>query len=102
MRNWVQVRQLGGGHLLLVGLADPRTRHMARLVASQRENTEGYNYRTGAVSPFPTRVGEDILLEFSLSWGVVQMASDNLKAFLNKILRWETNIFRDPNPIREG
>ena len=55
LRNRVQVRQLGGGHLLLVGLADPRTQHMARLVASQRENTEGYNYRTGAVSPFPTK-----------------------------------------------
>ena len=46
----LEVRQLSDGHQLLVGLADCRTRHMARMVASQRDYTAGYNYQTSQVS----------------------------------------------------
>ena len=44
----VEVRRVAG-HLLLVGRPDPRTQHMARMVANQREESKGYNVRTGEV-----------------------------------------------------
>ena len=45
----VQMVKLGGGHILLVGKPNSNTAHMARMVSSQRENSEGYNYKTGQV-----------------------------------------------------
>ena len=41
----VEVRMVDR-QILLLGLPDPSTLHMARMVANQREGREGYNYRT--------------------------------------------------------
>ena len=45
----VEVRELEGGHVVLVAVPDKRTEHMARMVSNQRGTTAGYNYRTGQV-----------------------------------------------------
>ena len=45
----VEVRELGGGHVVLVAVPDKNTEHMARMVSNQRNKTAGYNYRTGQV-----------------------------------------------------
>ena len=45
----VEVRKVEGGHTLLVGKPDAKTAHMARMVANQREECRGYDYRTGEV-----------------------------------------------------
>ena len=45
----VEVRKVEGGHTLLVGKPDANTAHMARMVANQREECRGYDYRTGEV-----------------------------------------------------
>ena len=45
----VEVQKVEGGHTLLVGKPDANTAHMARMVANQREECRGYDYRTGEV-----------------------------------------------------
>ena len=45
----VEVHKVEGGHTLLVGKPDANTAHMARMVANQREECRGYDYRTGEV-----------------------------------------------------
>ena len=45
----VEVQKVEGGHTLLVGKPDAKTAHMARMVANQREECRGYDYRTGEV-----------------------------------------------------
>ena len=45
----VEVTKVEGGHTLLVGKSDAKTAHMARMVANQKEECRGYDYRTGEV-----------------------------------------------------
>ena len=45
----VEVHKVEGGYTLLVGKPDANTAHMARMVANQREECRGYDYRTGEV-----------------------------------------------------
>ena len=45
----VEIQKVEGGHTLLVGKPDSNTAHMARMVANQREECRGYDYRTGEV-----------------------------------------------------
>ena len=54
----VEVTQLGGGQILLIGVPDQKTEHIAKMVSNQRNNSEGFNRRTGQLL---SRVGIDVL-----------------------------------------
>jgi len=54
----VEVTQLGGGQVLLIGVPDKKTEHIAKMVGNQRDNREGFNRRTGQML---SRVGMDVI-----------------------------------------
>ena len=45
----VEIQKVEGGHTLLVGKPTHQQLDMARMVANQREECRGYDYRTGEV-----------------------------------------------------
>jgi len=54
----VEVTQLGGGQVLLIGVPDKKTEHIAKMVGNQRDNSEGFNRRTGQML---SRVSSDVI-----------------------------------------
>ena len=45
----VRVVRAAGGNILLLGVPDQKTIHVAKLVGNQRDNTEGFNRKTAVV-----------------------------------------------------